>query len=435
MKKRWKQVAVRAVISLIPVIAWQSYIGRVKASKEFEHPAYAYQRAPYQYSNVSYIENILLVDPFAPELGWLTPAGLAVRVLENLAVMPASLSRPVLGGQTIRIWLSSLEQRRGSLPWLIAESVGLVPLAPGFLMLGGMGLFLARRDWLIPIFVAASLALFCLTPWPEQFKRYLIPLWPYLILSLVRLLVASSEHTLRRWPGAWRLMGPVLLVSVVTVTLCKETISAAWTYWFHLNLVDQGAARREGTGNRSFYYGQVWVNLDEVLSWLKERAKPGEVIATQMPHWVYLKTGLKAIMIPMEINPATAQHLLDSVPVDYLILDQVDTLDIIHKYAYPLIESFPDRWSLLYTAPGGQTRIYRRLGREGAGRPHDPKCSFSVPRSECVHRRGGEECLRVARRTRGLGRLPASCCWPASHAPGARPLPGAVRPRHEYSRR
>ena len=31
--------------------------------------AYAYQRAPYQYYNVSYLENIRYVDPFVPELG------------------------------------------------------------------------------------------------------------------------------------------------------------------------------------------------------------------------------------------------------------------------------------------------------------------------------------------------------------------------------
>ena len=44
-------------------------MARVRASDEYRRPAYNYQRAPYQYYNVSYAENVLLIDPFRPELG------------------------------------------------------------------------------------------------------------------------------------------------------------------------------------------------------------------------------------------------------------------------------------------------------------------------------------------------------------------------------
>ena len=66
LRRNPRQLIARGVVSLIPLLGWQLYIGRVQASPEYAHPAYAYQRAPYQYYNVSYLENLRYVDPFAP---------------------------------------------------------------------------------------------------------------------------------------------------------------------------------------------------------------------------------------------------------------------------------------------------------------------------------------------------------------------------------
>ena len=52
--------------------AWMAYTAQVKASPTYAHPAYAYQRAGYQFYNVDYAENMSYVDPFRPELGRVT---------------------------------------------------------------------------------------------------------------------------------------------------------------------------------------------------------------------------------------------------------------------------------------------------------------------------------------------------------------------------
>ncbi len=421
LKRRWKQAAVRVGVSLIPVVAWQFYIGRVQSGEEYKHPAYAYQRAPYQYYNVGYIDNILLVDPFVPELGKLTPAGLAVRVVDNLALMPESLGRVVIGGLQIREWLSNLERRWGDLARLGARTFSVIPVAAGFLVLGGMGLFLSRRDWLIPMYVAAYLVLICLTPWPGQFKRYVTPLFPFLALSLVRLLAAFAESTLRQRHATWRLMGPAFLVLVAAITIGRETLSVVRTYLYFHNPVYRSAARGKGMESRLFFYDLGWSNFDESLAWLKTRANTGEVIATKAPHWAYLSTGLKAVMPPMEVDPAVAQQLLDSVPVDYLIIDQLVFLDIVSRYAEPVIRAFPDRWSLLYTAPGGRTQIYRRLGRgEGAGRPHDSNPKTSVMRGLNRVDSGPYPVKQATKRADGIRRGAHSKTTSASQVPSSK---------------
>ena len=69
MRRRWRFAARAWGARLVPIVLWQAHVERVRASDEYRRPAYSYQRAPYQYYNVSYAENVLLIDPFRPELG------------------------------------------------------------------------------------------------------------------------------------------------------------------------------------------------------------------------------------------------------------------------------------------------------------------------------------------------------------------------------
>src|SRR5439155_1950256 len=68
VRRHWRLALVRGFLAILPIIAWQTYVVRVTRSYEYAHPAYAYQRAAYQYWNVSYVESIGLIDPSYP--GW-----------------------------------------------------------------------------------------------------------------------------------------------------------------------------------------------------------------------------------------------------------------------------------------------------------------------------------------------------------------------------
>ena len=68
--------------------------------------------------------------------------------------------------------------------------------------MGGSGLQLKRRQWLLPLYVLLSIAVMCLTPWPEQFNRYLMPLAPFLVLFLLSALLTTT-----RFAGRWKIVG------------------------------------------------------------------------------------------------------------------------------------------------------------------------------------------------------------------------------------
>jgi len=79
-------------------------------------------------------------------------------------------------------------------------------------------------------------------------------------------------------------------------------------------------------------------------------AKPSDVIAVSMPHWVYLRTGNKTVMPPFESDSIKAQQLLESVPVTYLVLDEgLDITVDSKRFMKGVIEGFPDRWKRVYS--------------------------------------------------------------------------------------
>jgi hypothetical protein len=364
--KDFKNAALRLALMLTIVIGWQSYIRSVENEPIYRNPAYAYQRADYLFYNVSYLRNAFLKEPYAKS----DPASmvdLAARSLRQLAESPMRLGVAVTSDRSAWDDQRSIVNRRlgfNLIPrWMI--NVVLVPL--GLLILAGVALQFARRQWIIPFYLLLSLALFSLTPWPEQFTRYFMPLTPFVALPLFLVLESLNNYLRRVWPEKGR-FGVILSGSLVSVILFQNGLTVAMMYRrIHqdVNYVD-----RNGTTvtYRLFFYTSNYRELDRGLDWLRQVAEPDDVIAFSMPHWVYLRTGRKAIMPPFETDPAAAQKLLDTAPVTFLIQGRGFPLETRH-YVAPVVETFPELWKLAYSER--RLQIYQRVGLPTAAGSQD----------------------------------------------------------------
>ncbi|MCI0354868.1 MAG: hypothetical protein L0099_07510, partial [Acidobacteria bacterium] len=345
-------------------LLWQAHGFRVTSSPEYQQPTYAYQRAPYYYSNVSYFENVQLIQPFVPELGRATAGDMARRAALNLIALPVALGEIVSAPAGFWRWpLRKANEWAGStvLPLGLID----IPLALlGYSVLAclvvGGALLMARREWFIPLYLTASAGMLCLIPWPEQFNRYLAPLMPFLALLLVSALVSIGEACRRRWPGQWGKVGAWCGVLVLTISFFLEGLALLGTYVGGLNSVKYQDVLGNETVHRLFFYDPEWQALDASLEWLRRRAGPADVIATTVPHSAYVRTGLRAVLPPLEANAEEAQRLLDSVPVRYLVLDELRYPRISQRYAEAVVEKRPDLWKQVYVAPRGQARVYER---------------------------------------------------------------------------
>jgi hypothetical protein len=358
LRRRLKTAAVRLLVSAMPVLAWNAYVSRVEHSPQYSNPAYPYQRAPYLNYNVTYAANIALEDANKPGSGNATPGRLARRVWQNALQIPVDLGEAVSDSRGY--WRYRLSSRFAALGFLRQWGFYCPLVLLGGLIMGGLIVLVARHDYLVAVYVAAALALICATPWPDQFRRYLTTLLPFLLVALFVCLLAAGRLLRRLAPGPARLIVPVGLVVVLVAIFDAETFVLRSMYRDHLDDVTATARDGRHVGYRAFYFAGDEA-LARGLAWLKETARPQDVIATSMPQWAYLLTGLKAVRPPLESSPARAQELLDSVPAAYLVLDFHNVGGFAVPYLLPVVQGDPRGWKRVYSDKGGEVAIYERV--------------------------------------------------------------------------
>jgi len=358
-RRRWRQAAVRAALAALPVLLWHAHIYRVTHSSAYQQPAYNYQRASYYYSNVSYSENSLLIDPFFPELDRATNYDLAMRFARGVVNVPVSLGEALSAPAGFWQWpLRKLNEWAASdvIPlWLVFLPLVLL----GVLAVVGTACWVAARDPFIPLYLGLSVILICLAPWPEQFPRYFTPLVPFLALSTVGTVKFLNAAGHAWCPDRWRKAPGTLGVLTLATLLLAQGVALVGAYT-RLEPVSYYDAQGEERVHRLFFYSPPWRALDASLEWVRRHAGPDDVIATTVPHTAYVRTGLKAVLPPLEKNPDEARRLLDSVPVRYVVLDELDYPGISQRYTAPAVEGRPDLWKQVYIAGDGMARVYER---------------------------------------------------------------------------
>ena len=328
-RRRWRSALLRAVLTLLPIIAWHTYVTRVRASDEYSRPAYAYQRAPYQYYNVSYAENALLVDPFRPELGRVNAGTVALRLTTNLPFLIQSVGQAVTTTKAQWRQLFRKTQKGVFGRIVIPPGVTIVPIF-GFaaLVIAGFFVLVGRRAWSTILLLLGSIALVWTTPWPAQFSRYLAPLIAFFDICFVVALSRLNLALCKRQPGRVTALARASLAAVLVLAFLMETYTAVRL--FRERAQPDGVVFQPGKNDayRLFAHEETWRAWEKAVHWIERNAPQDAIVATTAPHFCYLLTGRRAVLPPMESNPAYAGQLLEAVPVSYVIIDQLEFLDV-----------------------------------------------------------------------------------------------------------
>ena len=348
LARDWRAFAGRTLLALACVGSWQGYVRAVTHGEEYGRPAYPYQRAPYQYYNVSYAENVALLDPFRPESGPITAAAMVERLGQNSLELALGL------GETVCIprgyWEWPLRWLGRALGTYVPLKPALVPiLALATLVLLGLAL-LWRRAALLVLVLASSLLLIAVTPWPAQFLRYLMPFAP--LAALAAVLALERIGTGRRG----------LVPVVLAVVLGAQLLCLRQTFvLYHHEVELPGAAGAPRTA-RHFLFDErrQWRALYSGIEWLRANTPSDARVATSCPLLVWLHAGRKAVMPPLEADAEAAGRLLDAVPVDYLLIDALAFVDMSRRYALPVVEADPAGWEEVFRS-GEDVLIYRRV--------------------------------------------------------------------------
>ena len=282
------------------------------------------------------------------------------RLAANVGHVPAAIGEAV--SMPKGWWWGEIEKVNEHLPGIRLPR-GLASVAVvGFslVVLAGMVL-LARAGHVLPVFyVAASVALIVVTPWPGQFSRYLVPLTPVLALALVQAHAAAGDRARGRHLAV--VAAPRgALTAMIALAVAQQVVTTGILFTTH----HQAARYVDGAGTtRSyalFYYEEAWRAHDDALAWLATHGRADDIVASSAPPLVYLRTGHASVMPPYEASAEAAERLLESVPVTYLVLDNLDSPDVSRRYLGPVVDAYPDRWRLVYDRGG--PRIYRSASK------------------------------------------------------------------------
>jgi hypothetical protein len=160
------------------------------------------------------------------------------------------------------------------------------------------------------------------------------------------------------WPsraiqiGVGALFGIVLTVQVVVLAelFVSDSREIAYTDW-----------RGHRFDYRLFTYDEIALGQDRAIAWLNEHAHPGDIVVSSSPVWIYLRTGLRAVMPPMDSDPATVQHLLDAVPAAYVLVEGPKSLG--SEYVAPVVRRQSGEWNLVLSDPEHEVEMYARRVR------------------------------------------------------------------------
>src|SRR5262249_16707551 len=155
-------------------------------------------------------------DPFRPELGKTEFRHIGSRIGRNLLAIPVSLGESAI--VPISYWRHFVE---GSHPRLNAvlprgwPSLSLHALSwsltvAGLVALLGAFFVVWEGEWLLAIVFGITIAVVVLTPWQDQFWRYLGPVAPLTIIFLLWTMLRIRQW-IERLNGRWNLLGRGLM--------------------------------------------------------------------------------------------------------------------------------------------------------------------------------------------------------------------------------
>ena len=157
-------------------------------------------------------------------------------------------------------------------------------------------------------------------------------------------------------------VGQLVLAGLVLLALTLQSYAAFQLFYQRWR---SGANVAHGEGPVSqhyFYYGGRWRAWEAAAAWIRANTPPDAIVATPERHLCYLRTNRRAILPPMEANPTRARHLLEAVPVSYVIIDEIGEMASFgRRYALPAVQGDAVGWRLVHSVDG--TQIYERATR------------------------------------------------------------------------
>ncbi len=282
-----------------------------------------------------YLGELLLVNPYEPEAGRLTVAGVFSRAAVNFwQYLTSSFPRLLAGAAELN-----------------AAAVGLGIIA-GAAVLAGWLAEAAARVRLTTVFLPVYIMLILLWPSVWTDARFLLPVWP--LLAIYSLAGARSVSA-RLWPGT----GSAAIAIVTVLFLGLGAIST------HRRVPVRRACQIAWHHGEACL-GEGYAELLRVAAWARDNTPVDAIVANRQPALFYLGSGRQGTVYTFSSAPEIVLRDLENMRATYVLLDRTSVTTLL--YLAPAIEANPDRFRPVFQA--GSTILLELLYGQEARASH-----------------------------------------------------------------
>jgi hypothetical protein len=270
----------------------------------------------------AYLDQLLSINPYRPDLGRVGWSGLALRLYENAQ---RYIHREIPDSLLYYIERDWTREPVAS-DWLL----GILSL-----LLVGYGFYRLRAHRrLIVLYVAATGGIVLLWPqvWPGT--RFIQPLIPLLWLAVCNSLYAFFVWGLEKVGSPWRFQPLLLLLPL----------------WF-IFVPDLNYHHRLATTGKQ---PNNWINYYALAEWAKQNTEPEAIIACRKPVLFYLYSNRRTVVFRFTTDGALLLEDLKQKQVDYVVIDQLGSAST-ERYLLPAVIKYEKEFSLVHSVENPST--------------------------------------------------------------------------------
>ena len=262
-----------------------------------------------------YIDQLLSVNPYQPELGGVGLGDLVERVFHNAK---RYIFREIPDGLLCHV---ERDWSTGSVPsdWLL----GVLLIA-----LSTYGLYkLPKHRRLLAVYMGGTGGILLLWPQVWMGTRFLLPLIPILLLGVLNAVYALGLLVVNKVRSAVPPASPLALLPVLL-------IYAPDVSYMHL-LVSQGA------------FASAWTNYFDLARWTAANTAPDAIVACRKPSLFYLYSNRKTVVYKFTPD---IEELLDDLrqrQVDYVVAENLG-YSTTPRYLVPAISQRAEQFAAIY---------------------------------------------------------------------------------------
>jgi 4-amino-4-deoxy-L-arabinose transferase-like glycosyltransferase len=349
-RRQWKCLVAALVAILVTVGGWQSYEHFYRSAHRSDISSLNQQgvqevldRSPIK---LEYVKHFLIDKPVHLDEN---------RSQANPMILAENLVQRVDAYTQVTLdqLIPALKVRLGGSTSPKINLAHLLPLKVIVWILFGVGLVLLYRAFpFAALYLALSMAVLLVYPYISQ--RFLLPLYPLILLCLSWGLRQGLAVLSQKRP-AFRQWQPVLVIVLTVLALIASLIETL--HWvnagYRLKVANQGPSLR--TGNRAYY---------RTLLWLKVHTPPDSLIISRKSPVTYFYSGRKSTAYPFTADQAQLFAYIQEKKARYgrqfphvYVFEDTAFVES-QRLLTPALEKYQDRLQLVYTEPTTQSRVW-----------------------------------------------------------------------------